>query len=45
MPGILPLGFTMLVYWLMKKRWTSIKIIVLIIVIGIVGGLTGILAA
>ncbi|WP_297238002.1 PTS system mannose/fructose/sorbose family transporter subunit IID [uncultured Faecalicoccus sp.] len=45
MPKILPLGFTMLVYWLMKKRWTSIKIIILIVVIGVVGGLTGILTA
>ncbi|MEG0709971.1 MAG: PTS system mannose/fructose/sorbose family transporter subunit IID [Longicatena sp.] len=44
MPGILPFGFTMLVYMLMKKRWTSIKIIMLIVLIGIVGGLTGILA-
>ena len=44
MPGILPFGFTMLVYWLMKKRWTSIKIIILIVIIGIIGGLTGILA-
>ncbi len=43
-PGILPFGFTMLVYWLMKKRWTSIKIIILIVIIGIIGGLTGILA-
>ena len=45
MPKILPLGFTMLVYWLMKKRWTSIKIIILIVIIGVVGGLTGILTA
>ncbi|MEG0736583.1 MAG: PTS system mannose/fructose/sorbose family transporter subunit IID, partial [Longicatena sp.] len=44
MPGILPFGFTMLVYWLMKKRWTSIRIILLIVVIGIIGGLTGVLA-
>ena len=44
MPGILPFGFTMLVYWLMNKRWTSIKIIILIVIIGIIGGLTGILA-
>lgn len=43
MPSILPLGFTMLIYWLLKKRWTSIKIIGLIILIGIVGGATGIL--
>lgn len=43
MPSILPLGFTMLIYWLLKKRWSSIKIIGLIILIGIVGGATGIL--
>lgn len=43
-PNILPLGMTMLVFYLMsKKRWSAIKIIGLIIVIGIVGGLTGIL--
>ena len=43
-PSILPLAVTMLIYYLMsKKRWSSIKIIGLIIVIGIVGGLTGIL--
>lgn len=44
MPGILPFSFTMLIYWLMKKRWTSIKIILLIVVLGVIGGLTGILA-
>ncbi|MFT4105246.1 MAG: PTS system mannose/fructose/sorbose family transporter subunit IID [Lacrimispora sp.] len=43
MPNILPLGATMGVYTLLKKRWSSIKIIILIIVIGIIGGLTGIL--
>ncbi|WP_323088921.1 PTS system mannose/fructose/sorbose family transporter subunit IID [Allobaculum sp. JKK-2023] len=43
-PKILPLGATMLIYYLMsKKRWSSLKIIALIIVTGIVGGLTGIL--
>jgi PTS system mannose-specific IID component len=44
MPSILPFGFTMLVYWLLsKKRWSSLKVIGLIVVIGIVCGLTGIL--
>ena len=33
----------MLVYYLLNKRWSSLKIIALIIVIGIVCGLTGIL--
>lgn len=43
-PKILPLGITLLVYYLMsKRRWSSLKIIGLIVVIGIVGGLTGIL--
>ena len=44
-PKILPLAMTMLVYWLInKKRWSSVKVIGLIIVIGIIGGVTGILA-
>ena len=43
-PKILPLAMTMLIYYLMsKRRWSSVKIIGLIIVIGIVGGMTGIL--
>lgn len=43
MPNILPLAVTMGVYGLLKKRWSSIKIILLIIAIGIVCGFTGIL--
>lgn len=43
MPSILPLGVTMMIYGLLKKRWSSIKIIGLIIVIGVIGGLTGVL--
>lgn len=43
MPKILPLGFTMLIYALLKKRWSSLKIIGFVIVVGIVCGLTGIL--
>lgn len=43
-PKILPLAVTLLVYYLMsKKRWSSLKIIGLIVAIGIIGGLTGIL--
>ncbi len=43
-PSLLPLLATMGIYYLMsKKRWSSVKIIGLIIVIGVVGGLTGIL--
>lgn len=43
MPSILPLAVTMLVYGLLKKRWTSIKVIVLIIALSVVCGVTGIL--
>lgn len=43
LPGLIPLGFTMLVYYLLKKRWTSIKVIILLVVVGIVCGATGIL--
>lgn len=43
-PKILPLAVTMLIYYLMsKRRWSSLKIIGLIVVIGIIGGVTGIL--
>lgn len=45
LPNILPLGATLGIYWLMSyKKWTSIKIILLIVVISIIGGATGILA-
>lgn len=43
-PKILPLGMTMLVYYLInKRRWSSVKVIGLIIAIGVVCGATGIL--
>lgn len=44
MPKILPFAFTLFVYWLLKKRVSSLKIIRIIIVIAIIGGVTGILA-
>lgn len=43
MPNILPLGATMGIYGLLKKRWSSIRIILLIILVGVVGGFTGVL--
>lgn len=42
-PNILPFAFTMFVYYLMKKGWTSLKVIGVIILIGIIGGAFGIL--
>lgn len=43
MPKILPLAVTMGIFGLLKKRWSSINIILLIIAIGIVFGFTGVL--
>jgi PTS system mannose-specific IID component len=43
MPNILPFAFTMLIYLLMKRGWSSLKIIGLIVVVGIVTGFFGIL--
>lgn len=45
LPNILPLGATLGIYYLMSyKKWTSIKIILLIVAVSIVGGFFGILA-
>ena len=43
LPNILPLGVTLGVYGLMQKKWNSIRIILLIVAVGVVGGLLGIL--
>lgn len=43
MPCILPLAVTMGIYGLLKKRWSSIKIILLIVALGIICGFTGVL--
>lgn len=45
MPNILPFGFTLLILVLLKHKWSSLKIIGLLIIIGIIGGWTGILGA
>ncbi|MEL4357910.1 MULTISPECIES: PTS system mannose/fructose/sorbose family transporter subunit IID [unclassified Luteococcus] len=45
MPKVLPLAFTMFVYWLIKKKVSSVKIILLIVAIGVVLGVLGILGA
>lgn len=45
LPNILPLGATMGIFGLMAyKKWTSIKVILLIVVVGVVGGFFNILA-
>ena len=45
LPGCLPLLLTFFCYWLItKKNVSSMKVIMLIFVIGLVGGLLGVLA-
>lgn len=44
LPGLLPLLLTLGSYFLMKKGWSSVKVIGLVVAIGLVGGLLGILA-
>ena len=42
-PGLIPLGITMLVWWMLRKKVNTIWIIVAIFLIGFVGYFTGIL--
>ncbi|MCX8649798.1 PTS system mannose/fructose/sorbose family transporter subunit IID [Gilliamella sp. B2776] len=41
MPNLLPLGFTLFVYYLMKRNFSPVKLIGLTVVIGIFGKLVG----
>ncbi|OCQ53758.1 Mannose permease IID component [Photorhabdus australis subsp. thailandensis] len=43
MPNLLPLCFTLLVFWLMKKGFSPVKLIGLTVVLGIVGKFVGFL--
>lgn len=42
-PGILPFAFTLFIYWLLKKRASSLKIIFIIVALGVILGGLGIL--
>lgn len=45
LPNILPLGSTLGIFSLMSyKKWTSIKVILLIVIVSVIGGFFGILA-
>ena len=45
LPIILPLGATLGIFSLMSyKKWTSIKVILLIVIVSVIGGFFGILA-
>ncbi|GHD65864.1 PTS system mannose/fructose/sorbose family transporter subunit IID [Jeongeupia chitinilytica] len=43
MPNLLPLGFTLVVYWLMKKGYSPVKLIGLTVLLGLVGKFMGFL--
>ncbi|CDH33114.1 PTS system mannose/fructose/sorbose family transporter subunit IID [Xenorhabdus bovienii] len=43
MPNLLPLCFTLLVYWLMKRGFSPVKLIGITVVFGVVGKLVGFL--
>jgi PTS system mannose-specific IID component len=45
MPNILPFAFTLLILVMLKRGWPSLKIIGVMILLGIIGGWTGILGA
>lgn len=45
MPNILPFAFTLLILVMLKRGWSSLKIIGVMILLGIIGGWTGILGA
>ncbi|RVU97493.1 hypothetical protein EII22_07665 [Coriobacteriales bacterium OH1046] len=44
LPGSLPLLLTLGCYFLLKKGWSSVKTILLVVAVGLIGGLSGILA-
>jgi len=44
LPKMLPLAATLLVVWLLRKGWSPLKIMLLLVVIGLVGGYFKILA-
>lgn len=42
MPKLIPLGLTLLLYWLIKnKNWSAVKCIGLVLVLGLLGALVG----
>ncbi|WP_432719389.1 PTS system mannose/fructose/sorbose family transporter subunit IID [Jeongeupia wiesaeckerbachi] len=43
MPNLLPLGFTLVVYWLMKKGYSPVKLIGLTVLLGLAGKFLGFL--
>src|SRR5699024_7997419 len=44
MPAMLPLGYTLLMYWLLKKGVSPIYLIIITVIVGVIGSGLGILA-
>lgn len=44
MPALIPLGYTLLMYWLLKKGFSPIWLILLTVVVGLIGSGLGIMA-
>ena len=44
MPALLPLGYTMLMYWLLRKGFSPITLIITTVIVGLIGSGLGILA-
>ncbi|QAA21621.1 PTS system mannose/fructose/sorbose family transporter subunit IID [Sporolactobacillus terrae] len=43
MPAMIPLAYTLLMYWLLKKGWSPIWLIVITVAVGLLGSVSGIL--
>jgi PTS system N-acetylgalactosamine-specific IID component len=43
MPNLLPLGYTLLMYYMLKRGWSPVKLIGITVIIGVLGKLVGIL--
>ena len=41
MPKLIPLGITLLLYYLIKRGWSPVKCILLVLVLGLLGALVG----
>lgn len=44
LPGMLPLALTLLCFWLMRRGWSSVRVLLVVVVLGGIGGAAGILA-
>lgn len=43
MPAMVPLAYTLLMYWLLKKGWSPIWLIIITVCVGLLGSLAGVM--